>query len=228
MSMNVETVTRPGAEAQRDPGAIAGSLIGPVFMTAILGAIRLANRPIPRPGSPATDVRDYYTGSSTAVRFSSTVQLVSVAALARFSVSVARVAGDAGSRPRLYRSLAFVSGGAAVVTAAGSAMTHAALTAEQRRTDDELLRGARRVFVLGGPVHGVAFGLLTGVLSAAGRRTGTLGPRAANVGLATAAAGVMSPLYFRWENAGWLIPIGRFGGYAICAIAGVRLARENR
>jgi hypothetical protein len=32
-------------------------------------------------------------------------------------------------------------------------------------------------------------------------------------------------LYFRWENAGWLIPIGRFSGYVLCGVAGARLAR---
>jgi hypothetical protein len=45
-------------------------------------------------------------------------------------------------------------------------------------------------------------------------------------GLASAAAGLLSPLYFVWEPAAWLIPAGRFPGLAVSAIAGTRLSRR--
>ena len=40
-------------------------------------------------------------------------------------------------------------------------------------------------------------------------------------------AGVLSPAYFRWENAGWLVPMGRFSGYLLSGVVGVRLARRR-
>jgi hypothetical protein len=50
----------------------------------------------------------------------------------------------------------------------------------------------------------------------------------ATTGLVSAATGILSLLYFRWENAGWLIPIDRFSGYILARIAGVRLAGSRR
>jgi hypothetical protein len=87
---------------------------------------------------------------------------------------------------------------------------------------------ARRVFVAGGPVHGVFYGVFTSVLAMAARRAGLLGRPGAVAGVVSAAAGVLSPLYFKWENAGWLIPIGRFSGYLLGGIVGVRLARGTQ
>jgi hypothetical protein len=69
----------------------------------------------------------------------------------------------------------------------------------------------------------VAYGIFTGTAAVAARRTGLLGRGGAAIGEASAAAGVLAPLYFRWEQAGWLIPIGRFSGYALGAVIGARL-----
>lgn len=208
-----------------DLGALTGVATGIAFVGAIVGAMRLAARPIPRPGSPAADVRDYYSGSARAARFSVAGQAVSILSLARFTVSVARLARHSGGAPRALQAAAVVSGGGAVASLAASAATHALLTVPRDRDDETLVALSRRVFVLGGPIHGVAYGVLTGVLAEAGRRTGMLGPPAVAAGLVSAVSGVASPLYFRWENAGWLIPIGRFSGYLLAGIAGVRLAR---
>jgi hypothetical protein len=73
----------------------------------------------------------------------------------------------------------------------------------------------------------VAYGIFTGVATVAARRAGLLGRAGAVTGAASAAAGVLAPLYFRWEGAGWLIPIGRFSGYALDAVLGARLARPT-
>jgi hypothetical protein len=50
----------------------------------------------------------------------------------------------------------------------------------------------------------------------------------ATTGLVSAASSLLSPLYFVWEPAGWLIPAGRFPGLLVSGIAGVRLARGAR
>jgi hypothetical protein len=214
--------------AHRDPGAITGSLTGITFVSAIVGAMKLAKNPIPRPGAPAADVRTYYRDSARAVRFSATGQLVSIGLLARFTASVAQLAARSDRSAGALRTGAVLSGAAAVASLTASAVTHAALTVPRERDDASMVRQARRVFVAGGPVHGVAYGVLTGILATAGERTGVLNRPVAVTGLVSAAAGVLSPLYFRWESAGWLIPIGRFSGYIVSAIAGARLASAPR
>ena len=210
-----------------DRGAISGLLSGVTFVAAIVGAMKLARGPIPRPGSEPEAVRTYYRDSARAARFSATGQLVSILMLARFTASVARLA-DRSDRPRALRTAAWSSGALSAASLAASAFTHASLTTGRPRSDSEVSHLARRVFVVGGPAHGVVYGIFTGVAAAAGRDAGLLGRPTARAGLAAAAAGVLSPAYFRWENAGWLIPIGRFGGYVVTGILAARLARGTR
>ncbi len=45
--------------------------------------------------------------------------------------------------------------------------------------------------------------------------------------LISAAAGLLSPLYFVWEPAAWLIAAGRFSGLLVSGIVGVRLGRRS-
>jgi hypothetical protein len=68
--------------------------------------------------------------------------------------------------------------------------------------------------------------VLTGALALAGLRTGELPRPVAIAGLASAASGLLSPLYFLDERAGGLIPVGRFSGLVVCGIAGVRLGHR--
>jgi hypothetical protein len=95
------------------------------------------------------------------------------------------------------------------------------------KEDDSAAKLARRAFVAGGPIHGVGFGVLTGALALAGLRTGELPRPVALLGLVSAASGILSPLYFVKESAGWLIPIGRFSGLVVSGIAGVGLGRPD-
>ncbi len=214
-------------QPRRDAAALTGPLSGLAFVAAILGAMRLAKDPIPRPGAPAEDVRRYYRDSARAVRFSVTGQAVSILALARFTRSAARLAAQSPRHPRALQAGLLVTGGAAVASLAASAATHASLTLPRERGDEQIVRTARRVFVAGGPVHGVAYGAFTGLLTTAARDAGLLGPAGAATGWGSAAAGIASPAYFRWENAGWLIPIGRFSGYLLGGVVGARLARPT-
>ncbi len=217
----------PHRTVPEDRGAIAGLLSGVTFVGAIVGAIKLAKDPIPRPGAEPDAVRGYYRDSAVAARFSASGQLVSILMLARFTASVARLAGRS-SRPRAMRAAVWSTGALSAASLAVSAFTHASLTVPASRSDSDVRRLSRRVFVVGGPLHGVVYGAFTAAASVAGRDAGLLGPAATRAGLATATAGVLSPAYFRWENAGWLIPIGRFGGYVVTGILATRLARGPR
>ena len=211
---------------RQDTGALSGLLTGVIFVGALGGAIKLAESQIPRPGSDADAIRKYWGGSAKAARFSATGQLISTALLARFTKSVARLAKRSNSKA--LEAAAVAGGGFAVVSLTNAAITHARLTGKSKENDELALKMARRVFVSGGPVHGIGFGVLMAALALAGKRTGDLPKPVVIAGLVSAGSSIASPLYFLWEPAGWLIPIGRFSGYIVSGIAGVKLALSKK
>jgi len=210
----------------RDRWAISGLLAGVTFIGAIAGGIKLAEGRPPRPGSDVEGVRKYWGGSKNAVRYSTTVQLISVGWLARFVLSVVKLTKR--SRNKALTAAAAYGGALAVGSLAASATTSMLLTGKAREDDEKALRMANGQFALGGPIHGVGFGLLTAALALAGEQTGDLPKPVVVAGLVSAATGIASPLYFLWEPAGWLIPIGRFPGLIVSGIAGVKLALRRR
>ena len=82
----------------RDPGALSGPLAGASFIGGVAGAMALADSPYPRPGSEPAEVRRYFRGNPVAARISVLGQLVSAASVARFSVSVVKLAARSGRR----------------------------------------------------------------------------------------------------------------------------------
>ena len=228
------TTTRPGITTppdtlEPDPGAITGLFTGLTFAAAIVGATKLAKGPIPRPGAPAAAIREYYHHSARRPvqrgrpghlnPLPGPVHRHGGAASSPRDARVAAAAGNSGHQRRRFGGVARDLG------------RHARLadhpTRPRRRNDDQAGPAdvhRRRT------VHGVAYGIFTAVLATTARRTGLVGRAAAATGLVSAATGILSPLYFRWENAGWLIPIGRFSGYILAGMTGVRLAgaRQSR
>jgi hypothetical protein len=212
------------ARSHADRGALSGLVAGVGFVGGVAGAMALADLPFPRPGADPAQVRKYFTqDAGRPARLSAAGQAISAAALVRFTASVAKLARRAGLGPAALPA-PVAGGGLAAASLATSAVTHTTLTLLKEDEDKRAATLARRAFVAGGPVHGVGFGVLTGVLALAGLRTGELPRPVAITGLASAALGVLSPLYFVWEPAGWLIPAGRFSGLLVSGIAGVRLA----
>jgi hypothetical protein len=211
----------------RDPGALSGLLAGVSFIGGVGGATALADSPYPRPGSEPAEIRRYFTENSRSARISATGQLISTISLARFTASVARLAVRSGQGSRALRTAALAGGGLAAASLATSGLCTLALSGRWGKDEESAARLARRAFAAGGPIHGVGFGVLTGVLALAGLRTGELPRPVAILGLISAASGLLSPLYFVKEAAGWFIPVGRFSGLLVSAIAGVRLARTG-
>ncbi|HEY7597550.1 MAG TPA: hypothetical protein VH969_30680 [Actinophytocola sp.] len=207
--------------ASRDLGALTGPLAGAAFVGSVGGSIKLAGGPPPRPGSAPQDVRKWYDASPKAGRVSALGQALSLLSVAGFTASVAKLARRSGSRA--LRAAAVAGGTATVASLATSAACTAALTTDRRADDDTAVRLNDTAFAAGGPVHGVGFGLLTGSLSLAGLRTGELPKPVAIAGLVSAAASVLSPVYFATEKAALLIPLGRFSGLLVGGIAGARL-----
>jgi hypothetical protein len=209
-----------------DPGALSGTLAGVSFFSGVAGAVALADSPYPRPGSEPEDIRRYFRGNVGAARISVVGQLISAASLARFTVSVARLAARSGRRSRGLQAAALAGGGLAVASLAASALCAAALSGSRGERESSAVALHRLMFAAGGPVHGTGFGVLVGSLGVAGLRTGELPRPFAVAGLASAVAGLLSPLYFVWKPAAWFIPAGRFSGLLVAGIAGVRLGRR--
>jgi len=213
------------ARPPSDHGALSGPLAGASFIAGVAGAMALADDPYPRPGSEPAQVRRYFGGNAGPARLSAAGQAVSAASLVGFTASVARLAGRSGRGSRALQAAAVAGGGLAAGSLAAAAGYAAALTGPAGDSDAGAATLARRAFVAGGPVHTAAFGVLVGALGLAGLRTGELPRPLAIAGLASAAASLLSPLYFVAEPAGWFIPAGRFSGLLVSGIAGVRLAR---
>ena len=205
-----------------DPGAVSGAVAGASFLAGVAGAMARSEHAYPRPGAGGSEIRRYFTQPSRAPRISIAGQLVSAAALARFTGSVTRLAGRAGSRP--LQGLALAGGAIATAGLAASALTAAVLTTDRSEDPDRTVALAKRAFLAGGPGHGVGFGLLMGALGLAGLRTREL-PRAVTVtALASVPPNLLGPLYLVAEPAGWFIPAGRFPGLIATAMAGIQLS----
>jgi hypothetical protein len=216
----------PQQAARGDLGALSGPLAGIAFVGALATGIAVAKAPYPRPGAKATDVRRYFHGSDSAARISAAGQLISAASLARFTASVARLANQPGPRSRALQLGAIASGGAATASLATSAAIGLALTGAAGRRKATATALHRRLFLTGGPLHTAAFGSLVGCLSLAGRRTGRL-PRPLTIaGLASAAAGLLSPLALVSKPGVLLIPAGRMSGLVVIAVAGTMLSGQ--
>ena len=210
--------------SSRDCGALSGTLAGISFAGGVAGAMALAYAPYPRPGSEPAEIRRYFRENTGAARLSVVGQLISAVSLARFAASAARLAGRSGRGSRGCRRRRSPGGGLAAASLATSALLSAALTGRRGEQDASAIALHKLMFAAGGPVHGVGFGVLVGSLGLAGLSTGELPRPLALAGLASAAAGSLSPLYFVWEPAAWFIPAGRFSGLLVSGIAGVRLA----
>jgi hypothetical protein len=218
----------PRTPAPADAGAVSGAIAGVSFIAGVAGAMARSEHPYPRPGSTGAEIRRYFTQPSRAPRISIAGQLISAAAIARFTRSVAGLASRAGPGSRALQAVAVTGGVVATAGLAASALTAAALTADRSDDPQRAVSLARRAFLAGGPIHGVGFGLLIGVLGLAGLRTRELPRPVALTALASVAPNLLGPLYLLAEPAGWFIPAGRFPGLIVAGIAGARLSRPVR
>jgi mannose-6-phosphate isomerase-like protein (cupin superfamily) len=207
----------------RDLGALSGPLAGLAFLGGLVVGVAVADDPYPRPGTRPARVRRYFQANARAARISATGQLLSAGLLARFTATVARLARES-ARSRTLPAATTAAGAAAAASLATSAAISLALTGHagtRKRTAAAL---HRRLFIAGGPIHTAAFGVLVGCLSLAARRSGHLPPALTTAGLASTAAGALSPLALAIEPAVLLIPAGRMSGLVVIAIAGTRLS----
>jgi mannose-6-phosphate isomerase-like protein (cupin superfamily) len=213
----------PQARA-RDLGALAGPLAGIAFVAGLTTGLALADAPFPQPGAKPTAIRRFFQDNANAARINIVGQLLSAAWLARFAAWVAALARDSGPGDSKLATVTAASGGLSSASLAASAMMSLALTSRAGRKDATAVTLHRRMFVAGGPVHTTAFGVYVACLSIVGRRSRRLPRPLTAAGLASASAGVMSPLSLVRKPAVLLIPAARISGLVICGIAGARLS----
>ena len=134
----------------RVPGALSGPLASASFVAGVAVAGALSGSPYPRPGAQPADVRRYFRGSPGAARVSVVGQLVSAASLARFTASVAKLAGRSGRGSRGLRTAAVGGGVLAATSLATSALCAAALTGSRGEQDASAAALHRLMFATGG------------------------------------------------------------------------------
>ena len=151
-------MSRKTEVALRDRGAVSGLLTGLSFVAGVGGGSALADSPYPRPGSEPAEVRRYFTENVRSARLSATGQLVSSASLARFTASVARLAGRSGKGSEGLRKAALAGGALAAASLATSGLHTLALGGRWGRDGEGAARLAQRGFVFGGPTTASASG----------------------------------------------------------------------
>lgn len=211
----------------RDLSALGGLLAGAGFFGGVAAAKATEKSPYPRPGCEPEEVQQYFKDSAKAARLSAAGLALSSAGLAVFTASVASLAGQSRHGSRALQAAAIAGGGFAVATQAASAITTVALTRDQ--DDPETIRKLREIsFLVGGPVHGVGLGVLSGALGLAGLYTGAL-PRSLSVAsLASAPLGILGPLTLLKKQTMVVIPIGHALSLVVGGIAGGWMARRPR
>jgi hypothetical protein len=206
----------------KDPGALSGVLTGVSFVGGLATGLSLADAPFPQPDADVKDVQRFFQGDAGPERINITGQLLSAALLARYAVSVARLAGR---ESKALRAAAVAGGALAIVSLAASATAAAALTAAPGRDQDRARSLHRFLFNAGGPVHGAGLALLVGALGMAGLRTGILPRPLVIAALTTAGVDALAPVVLAAPKAALVLPAGRFPTFVVLGISGVRLAR---
>lgn len=211
----------------RDRRALSGLVCGIAFVAGIGAGQATSKAPYPPPGSDAQVIRAFFRDNAFSARINAAGQLISAASLAQFTPSVMRLARRADPASRALPAAAAIGGTAAAAAVTASALYTAALTTPRSDNDDAAVALSRRAFLSGGVAHGVGFGLLVGVISLSGSRTGAVARAAGKLALGSAVANLLTPLYFAADEMAWLIPVGRFTGLIVTGLTAIRLARHR-
>jgi hypothetical protein len=209
------------------PGALGGVLAGLGFFGGIAAAKATEKSPYPVPGSDPETVRKYFTESATSARMSVTGLAISTLALARFTGAVASLSGRNGAGSGWLKAAALAGGTVAVATQTVSAAATALNTSKDNHP--QTTADLRHVsWLVGGPVHGVGFGLLSGALGLSGLRTGALPKPLSVAALVAAPIGILGPLALLKKEAAMALPIGHMLSLLVSGASGAALARRPR
>ncbi len=202
--------------------ACVGLLFGGLAIGVALGGV------MPLPYGPVTAVAAYVRGQPLAVR---------VIALAAFgsSVPLAIYAATASSR---LRQLGVTAPGATIALTGGTLAAGAlglagllawTLSRPEVSADTSLVRAVYLlVFLVGGPGHIVALGLLVAGIAVPSLILGLTPKPVAWIGLATAALAELTTVVLVWPELGAILPIARVSALLWLVVAGALLpVRRN-
>lgn len=202
-------------------GAFVGTLFGGLAIGVALGGV------MPLPYGPASAVSAYVRAQPVAVR------VIAIATFAS-SVPLAVYAAAAGARLRQLGVAApaaaiAVTGGTLAAGALGLAGLLAwTLSQPEVSVDPALVRAVYLlVFLVGGPGHIVALGMLVGGIAVPGLIFGLTPRPFAWIGLATAALAESAIAVLGWPALGPILPIARIAALIWLVAAGALLPRGD-
>ena len=222
----------PGFIRNRAVSTVGPGLFAPVgFLGAYLAvgpvAGASADRPLPLPGSPASDVAAYYAANPTAVGTTVGLQILSVACFAVFVAALAPALRAAGGvwLPRVgYLSVA------AMVVSSALSVTLAMIASSASDATVEILRQSS--FYAGGVVNVVTLGVfVVGSALVLGREL-LFGKPTRWFGFVSGGIAMMGVLSLAFYYANVALPVGRVLSMVWTIVAGIvvyrRVKAENR
>lgn len=198
-------------------GSCVGLLFGGIGVGVALGGV------MPLPYGPLPPIQEYVRDHPVAVQtiavamFASSVPLAGYAAAASARL---RQLGVTGLRP----TIALTGGILAAGSLALAGLVGWTLTRPEVSGDTALVRALYiLVFLIGGPGHVVALGVLVAAMAAAG-----LTPKpVARIGLAIAALAESATAVLMWTRLGVILPVARVLALGWLVVAGASLARDD-
>ena len=198
-------------------GACVGLLFGGIGVGVALGGV------MPLPYGPLPPIQEYVRNHPVAV------QVIAVAMFAS-SVPLAGYAAEASARLRRHGmkgprpTIALIGGTLAAGSLALAGLVGWTLTRPEVTADTALVRALYTlVFLIGGPGHIVALGVLVAGMAASG-----LMPKpVAWSGVAIAALAESAAAVLVWTQLGVILPVARVSALAWLVVAGALLPRDD-
>lgn len=211
------------------PWALSGILAVALSLAGLILAGALTSGAYPTPASPTAELARFFAENRTAVRVLVVCQALAAVALLVFAASVAaavqRTPDGAGAPAGLT-----LSGGvlAAAFLLLSALFSWAVIRPETLRSPALVRAIFDLAFLTGGPAYVLWLAPFIGVSSAAALTTPIVPRWVAWLGVVVATASLLSVASLILEPAQYLLPIGRFGGFAWIIAVSVALARSRR
>lgn len=199
--------------------APAGFLVAYLAVSPVSGAF--ADRDLPLPGSPASEVVAYFAANPVPVGITAVLQVLSVACLSVFVVALTPALRAAGTT---WPAAAGHLSAAAIVVSSLLSVTAAATATSVGEPTVEVLRQAS--FYAGGVVAVVALGAFVVGASLALGRGRLLGRPTRWFGLFAGGIALLSVLSLVFYYASVALPVGRVLGMVWAVVAGVVIHRR--
>ncbi|MES9537468.1 DUF4386 domain-containing protein [Actinomadura sp. NPDC000600] len=226
--MTTASAPERSAPPRRRPQSGPPLLVPVLSFAALTVGYVIANRATPHPDATGAEVLRYAQEHGTAIKAGSWLLLASAIPLALLAAVLYR---------RL-RALGITAPGSAITLAGGLlasvalALSAMAAWTGGRLPDDASPALARALadlsFLAGGPFYGAGFAMLVAGVSVTGLLAGLLPRPLTWIGLALAAAGMLSTLALLADGFAPLLPAIRFGGLLWLVAAAALLPRTRR